>query len=277
MEGEKMDMYKLFFEESNDPYAIVTAEGLKFVAVNGAFVDLVGISEEEMMSLSITDLKDKKLVVYIENSGQSIADAAEGKITHGQSTIKTKTKDRVVMARDNYPLFDEKGKVVYIKIVYRDITALIEGQEFFSQEIGQLVEAYRKAANGNLRVRYKISEPNANTQKAFDELAILRDVIDEIVGNLRQNVEGLQRGMGEISQLILAIASSVSEISNATDQLASDAEGVNSTIQSAGKSSQDILKAMESMSIAIAAIANETVTISGDSERIEDLSNLGLS
>ncbi|MCK9578665.1 methyl-accepting chemotaxis protein [bacterium] len=249
---------------------------LIFKEVNQAFCSMLGVARDDIIGLYLRDLKDRSLVTYVSDSGETIADAINGKrVTHGQSSIQTKAGSFVIK-RTNQPRINSKGVVDMVFVTYDDITALVKKQEYTAKEVKQLAEAYKEAAEGNLRVRYKITDPDNDTRDAFEELVILRDVVDGIVGNLRESIKIIFSEMYEVSEVVISSATSITELSNAVDGLARDLGAVSNGIQGAGKSSEEIQRVMADMNIAITNLANDTSLISGESEDVKESSDKGL-
>ncbi|MDD5639604.1 MAG: methyl-accepting chemotaxis protein [Candidatus Pacebacteria bacterium] len=269
------DYYKKSFLANHIPQAIIDI-GLNFIEVNQAFCDVVGFERKEIIGLNMRDLKVRNIVEYLKDSGESFTDAIKKKsVTYGRSSIKTKV-GFFVIDRANHPLFDEQGNVSHVLIIYNDITKVIKRQDFMATEIKNLAEAYEEAAKGNLRVKYKITDPDEDTKEVFDNLVVLRDIIDRIVAGLRENVKELRSGINEVLQMMNASVTSISEISIATNHLSSDTVIVSTNVQSVGKSSEEIVKGMEDMSVAVNSIAIDTSIVSGRSENVKESSGAGL-
>jgi len=270
-----MSDFEDFFNASHISQAMLDGN-LIFREANPAFCSMLGISRDDIIGLYLRDLKDRGIVKYINDSGETIADAITRKsVTHGQSSIQTRV-GFFVIRRTNQPRVNDAGIVDMVFITYNDITALVKKQEYTAREVSQLSEAYKKAAEGNLTVRYEITDPDDDTRDAFKELESLRNVVDEIVSNLRNSVKELQSGMGKLFNMMIASTSSVSEISTAVNQLSKDAEGVSMNVQNAKKSSEEILKGVDDMSVAVSSIASDASIMSGHSENVKESSRNGL-
>lgn len=269
-----MDYFEMALRGSHIPQAIISTD-LVFLEVNQAFCNLVGLSQKEIIGLAMKDLKDRNIVQYLKDSGETFEDAIrEKRVTHGQSSIETRAGSFVI-ERANTPLM-EGNALKYIMIIYNDITKVVKAKEYMAREIKMMAEAYRKSAEGDLTIRYKITEPDKDTKDAFDELVVLRDVMDEIIANLRVSVVGTRKEVETVNQVMEAVVASIIEINNAASQLSANSVVVNGNIEKVARSILDILKGMEDMSIAIGDISASTTSVSGQSEEMKEASHNGL-
>ncbi|MCK9393599.1 methyl-accepting chemotaxis protein [bacterium] len=274
IEVKMMDYFELAFRGSHIPQAIISID-LVFLEVNQAFCGLVGLSSKEIIGLAMKDLKSRNIVKYLKDSGETFQDAIrEKRVTHGQSSIETKAGSFVI-ERANTPLM-EGNELNYVMIIYNDITRIVKVKEYMANEIKKMSDVYGKAADGNLTIRYKITEADGDTQDAFDELVILRDVMDGVIADLRESVVEIQKGMESVNEMIKSSAASITEISNAVVQLSTDSVVVSGDIGKAKRSTEDILKGMGDMSTAISDISVSVTGVSGQSEDMKEASHGGL-
>ena len=262
------------FHGSHIPQAIIST-GLVFLEVNQAFCNLVGLPQKDIIGLAMKDLKDRHIVEYFNDSGETFQDAIrEKRVTHGQSSIKTKAGSFVI-ERANTPLM-EGNELKYIMIIYNDITKIVKAKEYMAEEIKMMADTYRKAAEGDLTIRYKITEPDEYTKDAYADLVILRDVMDENVGNLRGSIVETRKEVEAVNKVTEVVAASIIEINNAASQLSANSVVVNGNIEKVDRSIHDILKGMDDMSVAIGDISASTTSVSGQSEEMKAASHSGL-
>lgn len=262
------------FYGSHIPQAIIST-GLVFLEVNQAFCNLVGLPQKDIIGLAMKDLKDRNIVEYLNDSGETFQDAIrEKRVTHGQSSIKTRAGSFVI-ERANTPLM-EGNELKYIMIIYNDITKIVKAKEYMAKEIKMMADTYRKAAEGDLTIRYKITEPDEYTKDAYTDLVILRDVMDENVGNLRGSIVETRKEVEAVNKVTEIVAASIIEINNAASQLSTNSVVVNGNIEKVDRSIHDILKGMDDMSVAIGDISASTTSVSGQSEEMKAASHSGL-
>ena len=80
--------YEVIFEQT--PLALLLVDKqLKNVKTNEEFCRITGISRDQVLSLKITDFKDKGIIKYLRDSGEIFQDAiAKKRVVHGQSTLE---------------------------------------------------------------------------------------------------------------------------------------------------------------------------------------------
>jgi methyl-accepting chemotaxis protein len=101
---------------------VVLDKDLTILLVNEAFCKFIGYGKDRLMGMRFTDFKTKNLIKYLQDTGESLADAVSQKRdTVGESRFETPSGFHV-MVRFNQPILDERGEIKYIYISYTEVT-----------------------------------------------------------------------------------------------------------------------------------------------------------
>jgi len=72
--------------EKNPLSQAVTDADMKIVLVNEAFVKMTGFSRDRLLAIRFSDFREKGMIKYLENTGESVAEAiSTRRTTYGQT------------------------------------------------------------------------------------------------------------------------------------------------------------------------------------------------
>ncbi|MCK9631855.1 MAG: methyl-accepting chemotaxis protein [Methanoregula sp.] len=253
--------YEAIFEQT--PLALLLVDKqLKNIKTNEQFCTITGISRDRVLALKITDFKDRGLIKYVRDTGETFQDAISKKrVVHGQSTLDTPA-GRIEVLRTILPLFDENGNLEYVYIAYNNVTKNIKIQEFMGKGVDDFIETCKEAATGNLMVRLEIAKPDTDTQEVHDQLVKLRDGIRGLIVSLRQNITNVNDQMQNLTTTSDSATRSVEDASKSVNQIAKNAGSVSENAQKASEGIEQMAKAMQDMSAAVEEITSSMESVS---------------
>ncbi|AGB03270.1 PAS domain S-box [Methanoregula formicica SMSP] len=262
------------FEDNPLSQVVVDAE-LRIVLVNTAFEKMVGYSKDRLIGMKFTDFKDKSMVKYLKNTGESVGEAlTTRKRTVGQSTLETPSGSYVVV-RTNMPFLDEKGNVKYIYVTYNDITKTVKNGEYVANEVNELAKIYEIMAQGDLTQRYTLTKPDADTQENYELLVKLRDAVRGIVGALQKNIGDVNKQMLNLTSTADNATRSVEDASKSVNQIAKNTGIVSENAQKSSEGIEQMSKAMQDMSAAVEEITSSMESVSAQANNAKDSAKSG--
>jgi methyl-accepting chemotaxis protein len=266
--------YDAIFEAT--PLALLLVDKqLKNVKTNDEFCKLTGISRDQVLSLKLTDFKDKGIIKYVKDSGETVQDAISKKrVVHGQSTLNTPA-GIIEVLRTISPLFDEKGDLEYVFIAYTNITQWVKTSQYMGKEIADLSYAYKKMAEGDLTVRHDITSPDEDTREAYNNLIQLRDSVRGIVVNLEKNIGDVNKQMQNLTTTADNANKSIGDASQGVNQIAKNAGEVSTNAQKAAEGIEQMSKAMQDMSAAVEEITSSMESVSTQAKSANDSAKAG--
>ena len=266
--------YKKIFEQT--PLALLLVDKqLNNIETNEEFCKLTGVSRESILSMKITDFKERGVIKYLRDSGETFADAiSQKRVVHGRSTLETPAGTREVL-RTIDPLVDEKGELQYVYIAYNDITRITKNQEYMVHEIGELSKIYQVMAQGDLTPRYSMTSPDADTKETFEQISQLQIAVRGIITSLQTNIRDVNRQMLELTTTAETAASSTKDASGGIAQIAKNAGMVSENAEKAAEGVEQIAKAMQDMSAAVEEITSSMEQVSTLSRETDEISRKG--
>ncbi|MDD1694686.1 MAG: methyl-accepting chemotaxis protein [Methanoregula sp.] len=253
--------YEMIFEQT--PIALLLVDKqYRNVAVNKDFCRMTGVSKDIILSMKITDFKDRGILKYLRDTGESFEDAVSNKRTvHGQSTLETPA-GKIEVLRTIVPLLDEKGNLEYVYITYNDITKATKVHEYMSHEVDELAKIYTLMAKGDLTPRYKLTDPDADTRENYDILVKLRDAVRGIVVSLEANIGDVNKRMQHLTTTSDSATRSVDDASKSVNQIAKNTGVVSENAQKSAEGIEQMAKAMQDMSAAVEEITSSMESVS---------------
>jgi len=266
--------YDMIFEET--PLALLLVDKqLKNVKTNNDFCKMVGISRDQILGMKLTDFKDRGIIKYLNDSGESFEDAVSQKrIVHGKSTLETPA-GRLEVLRTMLPLFDEKGELEYVYITYNDITKMTKVHEYIAHEVDEMARIYGIMATGDLTQRYTISEPDNDTKENYDILCKLRDAVRGIIISLETNIGDVNKRMQDLTTTSDGATRSVEDASKSVNQIAKNAGMVSENAQKATEGIEQMAKAMQDMSAAVEEITSSMESVSSQANNANNSAKSG--
>jgi methyl-accepting chemotaxis protein len=253
--------YDSIFEAT--PLALLLVDKqMRNVKTNDEFCRMTGVSRDVILSMKITDFKDRGVIKYLKDSGESLNDAISRKrVVHGQSTLETPA-GKIEVLRTMVPLLDEKGDLEFVYISYNDITKMTKIHEYMAHEVDELARIYGIMAKGDLTPRYKLTDPDADTKENFDLLVKLRDAVRGIVVSLEANIGDVNKRMQNLTTTSENATRSVEDASKSVNQIAKNAGKVSENAQKSSEGIEQMSKALQDMSAAVEEITSSMESVS---------------
>ncbi|MDD5142451.1 methyl-accepting chemotaxis protein [Methanoregula sp.] len=270
---ELKDMMEMF--EKNPLSQALLDNELRIVLENPAFEKLSGYNKDRLRNMKFTDFKDKGMIKYLENSGESVVEAISRKATTvGQSTLETPAGVHVVI-RTNMPIFDEKGEVKFVYVTYNDVTKIVKTQKFMAADVEVLSGAYAKMAAGDLTVRVELQKPDEDTLEVHNTIIKLRDAVRGIVVSLEKNIGDVNGQMQNLTSTADNATKSVEDASKSVNQIAKNAGIVSENAQKSAEGIEQMSKAMQDMSAAVEEITSSMESVSSQANNAKDSARTG--
>ena len=266
--------YKMIFEQTPLALLLIDRE-YRNIEANPEFSRMIGVSRDVILSMKITDFKDRGMLKYIRDSGESFESAVSNKrVAHGKSTLETPAGKKEVL-RTIVPLLDEKGDLEYVYIAYNDITKMTKVHDYMANEVDELAKIYALMAQGDLTPRYKLTEPDADTKENYDILVKLRDAVRGIVVALENNLGDVNKRMQNLTSTSDSATRSVEDASKSVNQIAKNAGQVSENAQKASEGIEQMAKAMQDMSAAVEEITSSMESVSSQANNANSSAKSG--
>jgi methyl-accepting chemotaxis protein len=275
-EAQKQKQLAFTMMMQNPQPLILVNTDLHIKIANEAFLELSGITEEKLQSMSIRDFR------VLEKTGHNIREALD--------TRKGVTGDVVVdfptgvhyLEQHTIPLLDKDGEIVALMAVYKDTTEKRKSDSA-KTELAQYQQAYLRSlsdsltmmAGGRLDFDLSLAQPNDNTRTAYEEFV----VVNTMVGRVRTALHLMIADANMLSEAAVAgKLETRADVSRHNGDFRKIIEGVNQTLDSV------ILPVNEAMRISDAyagrnftARFDENLQVHGDFIRFKNsLDNVGI-
>ncbi|MDD1702561.1 MAG: methyl-accepting chemotaxis protein [Methanoregula sp.] len=261
--------------EANPLAQAVVEANLRIVMVNDAFCKLTGFNRDRLLAIKFTDFKDRQMLKYLKNSGESVTEAISSRHkTIGESTMETPSGLHVVL-RTNIPILNEKGEVKLVYITYNEITRVVKTREYMEKEVSAMSLVYGKMAAGDLTARYEITPPDEDTKETHDQIIKLRDAVRGIVVNLEKNIGDVNKQMQNLTTSADSAGRSIEDASKGVNQIAKNAGQVSENAQKAAEGVDQMSKAMQDMSAAVEEITSSMESVSTQAKSANDSAKEG--
>jgi len=266
--------YDMIFEGT--PLALLLVDRqLKNIKTNNDFCKMTGVSRDQILGMKLTDFKDRGIIKYLKDSGESFEDAvSQNRVVHGQSTLETPA-GRIEVLRTMLPLLDEKGDLEYVYITYNDITKLTKVHNYMAHEVDELAKIYGIMAKGDLTPRYDLTRPDADTKENYDILCTLRDAVRGIIISLETNIGDVNKRMQNLTTTSDGATRSVEDASKSVNQIAKNAGKVSENAQKASEGIEQMAKAMQDMSAAVEEITSSMESVSSQANNANSSAKSG--
>jgi methyl-accepting chemotaxis protein len=266
--------YKTIFEET--PLALLLVDKqYRNIETNKELCRMLGISRDRILSMKITDFKERGVLKYLKDSGETFEDAVSQKrVVHGQSTVETPV-GRIEILRTIVPLLDEKGDLEYVYISYNDITKMTKVHDYMAHEVDELAKIYGIMAKGDLTPRYKLTDPDADTKENYEILVKLRDAVRGIITSLEMNIADVNKRMQNLTTTSDSATRSVEDASKSVNQIAKNAGVVSENAQKASEGIEQMAKAMQDMSAAVEEITSSMESVSSQANNANSSAKTG--
>ncbi|AGB03052.1 methyl-accepting chemotaxis protein [Methanoregula formicica] len=266
--------YEAIFEQTPIAQLLVDKD-YKNILANQELCRITGVSKDIILSIKITDFKDRGILKYLKDTGETFEDAVSRKRTvHGQSTIET-PKGKIEVLRTITPLLDEKGEIEYVYIAYNDVTKMVKAQDYVVNEVNEMARIYGIMAQGDLTQRYTITEPDADTRENYEILTKLRDAVRGILVSLENNIGDVNKRMQNLTTTSDSATRSVEDASKSVNQTARNAGLVSENAQKSSEGIEQMAKAMQDMSAAVEEITSSMESVSTQANNAKDSAKTG--
>ncbi len=120
---EEAHLYRSMFEASHVAQVIIDPE-FKIVDMNEAFCNIVSFPRDKLLGIDFRDIKGKKMLEYLYDQGQGLADAIELKKPVSAHAAFIAANGTHIVNRNIIPFLDEKGQVKDVYIIYNEVTEI---------------------------------------------------------------------------------------------------------------------------------------------------------
>jgi methyl-accepting chemotaxis protein len=271
---ELSDFYAMF--EKNPLAHILMDANYNLELVNDAFCKLCGYSRDRLMETKFTDFREKGMIKYIKDSGDSLSDAIrERRIVVGQSTLDTPNGLRVVI-RNYIPLYNGQGTLEHIYVTYNDITPIVKSRDYMAKEIDEFIKVYDQMAHGDLTVRSTLEKPSdPDLMENYEFLVRLRGSIRKIIEALQTNIRDVNTRMQNLTTNSEVAQTSIEDASTGLNQIAASTTKVSENAEKSSHGINQITKAMQDMSAVVEEICSSMESVSTLAKDTNDLSKKG--
>ena len=235
--------------ENNPGLIFILDKDLKIIRANKTWVELSGYSQEQILSMKLTDFK------ILERKGEDFRLAfTKGIAVTGELLVET-PKKKLYLTAHYLPLPDENGKIDEVLGVYFDITTIRELEQKLQKSIGEIADTLSALANKNLSVSTPIYDEDPLIGVKTDlnsSIQAIHDVLVTILTqskSLAQSIEDISRAtvdLTEGSQQVALISQQASqEISNQLqelDRVSNEITDLSASIEEISASAQDVRK-----------------------------------
>jgi len=270
------------FEQNPYP-SILWNKSLKIVDCNSALLELTGYPRDRLLAMTFKDFK------VLSASGEGFAEAERYKRpVKGECVFEFPSGEKNVV-RNTIPICDEAGSIENILTIYRDVTeeraAETEVQsrqvrtakvmDYMKHEVNSMSALYQKMAEGDLTVRYTITDPDADTKEVHDQIIRLRDAVRGIVVSLETNIRDVNKKMDVLTSTADTATNSLQDGSKGVQQIAQNTSKVSGNAEKVSQGVDQIAKAMQDMSAAVEEITSSMESVSNLAKQANDLSHTG--
>ncbi|HWQ66753.1 MAG TPA: PAS domain-containing methyl-accepting chemotaxis protein [Methanospirillum sp.] len=122
---EEIKLYHSLFETSQVAQVILDPN-FTILDLNHSFCSVVGYPRERLLSMDFRDFKGKKMLEYLYEEGQTLADALALRKPVTADVCWIASNGKHIVKRNIIPFFDDKGELKKWYIIYEETTALVE-------------------------------------------------------------------------------------------------------------------------------------------------------
>jgi PAS domain S-box-containing protein len=187
------EQYRLLFKQNPIPMFIYDPDSLQFKTINEAAIQKYGYKEEEMIELTILDIRPESEVEYVKKVLSEYSDKERTRFHEAIHQTKSGEKLIVEISSSDIQYKGKKQRLVIInditdqrKAEERAISAIIEGEERererIAKELHDGLGQYLSASNMNLKSVYEdIGEMPDELKSTYEAgLRFLNHAISEI-------------------------------------------------------------------------------------------------
>jgi methyl-accepting chemotaxis protein len=116
-------LYHKVFEQSHVAQVILDPD-FTIQDMNDAFCTIVAYPRDHLLHMDFRDFKNKKMLEYLYDEGQTIADAEKQKKTAISHTAWIAANGTHIVDRYVIPFYDDTGMIIKWYIIYKEVTEL---------------------------------------------------------------------------------------------------------------------------------------------------------
>ena len=272
----EVKLYHTMFEQSYVAQAVLNPD---FVIrdMNDAFCNLVGYPREQLINMNFRDFKQKKMLNYISESGQTGDDAIRTKQhTTGRGVFESKN-GRHVVDRHFIPFFDEKQTIQELFIIYHEVTDIVDLMERAQNNerklkisADEVAATLTMLANGDFSSSIIVGQedPLATVKGDLSKtIGILRDMISKIishgqsiktaVGDITSGTSDLAGGSSQVADIAVKTADGMMNQLEDLQKISSKISDLSASIEEIASTSQEV----RSLSLKVAESGDQAVVI----------------
>jgi len=118
-----MNLYLSMFEKSHIAQVVIDTQFI-IVNMNDAFCTIVDYPREKLHGMDFRDFKNKKMLDYLFDEGQGIADAIQLKKPVAGHAAWVASNGMHIVNRNIIPFLDNKGQIKDVYIIYDEVTEI---------------------------------------------------------------------------------------------------------------------------------------------------------
>lgn len=265
---EEVKLYHTMFEQTHVAQAVIDTHFL-IKDMNEAFCRLVGYSREKLLDMNFNDFKNKKMLSYSSESGQTVDDAIRLKQhTTGRGTFTSSSGEHVV-DRHYIPFFNDRGEFKDLFIIYHEVTEIVQIMQQAQENERKLKKSADEVATSlsflaqcnftHAPLMYADDPLESIKQDLQTSIVTLRDILKEILdhGNsIKGAVSEISIGSSDLARGSADVAKIAEHTAHGMSDQVTDLEGINGQISDLSASIEEIASTSQNVSDLSAKVAD---------------------
>ncbi|MDD1678669.1 MAG: PAS domain-containing methyl-accepting chemotaxis protein [Methanomicrobiales archaeon] len=266
--------------QQNPMPILLLATDFKILVANDAYVQMSGISYEDLSTMSARDFK------VLEQRGEGLKQVIQQKKrSYGEVTVELPTGVHI-LEQYGIPIQNEKGDLLNILIVYKDISENRKKEK----EIQTLMEDSQKKAEVLARSAHDVGTTMSALAKGNvtrtltveenDPLSAIKQDYNTSILSIRSMLEQISTAVQQVENTTKDVSRSNVEISKATEQVANTAQQSSEytrkqmeLIEGVGREISDLSASIEEIASTSHEVMNRAQTASKEGNTAKDLGN----
>lgn len=236
--------------DNNPGLIFIMDTDFRIVRANKTWVDLSGYSQEELLSMKLTDFK------ILDRKGEDFRlSFTDGIASSGELLVET-PKKKLYLTAHYLPLPDENGEIKEVLGVYFDISTIRELEEKLHKSIDEIAGTLSALAKKDLTISAPI----------YDE-----DPLIDVKTDLNLSISVIKEVLSAIFTQSKSLTLSIEDISAATNDLSEGSEQVALVSQQASQEISDQLQELDRVSNDITDLSASIEEISASAQDVQKL------
>lgn len=236
--------------DNNPGLIFIMDTDFRIVRANKTWVDLSGYSQEELLSMKLTDFK------ILDRKGEDFRlSFTDGIASSGELLVET-PKKKLYLTAHYLPLPDENGEIKEVLGVYFDISTIRELEEKLHKSIDEIAGTLSALAKKDLTISAPI----------YDE-----DPLIGVKTDLNLSISAIKEVLSAIFTQSKSLTLSIEDISAATNDLSEGSEQVALVSQQASQEISDQLQELDRVSNDITDLSASIEEISASAQDVQKL------